>query len=110
MKSPEDCVDKQDVRTAIDALDEQLIRIFARRQDYVRRMAELKQHPDEAFDSARIEAIIAAIRQRAEDLGLEAAQADLVWRTLIGWNVEWEKRVIAARAEKNRAAPADDTQ
>ena len=102
VKSPADCFCKEDIRSAIDALDEELLKIFARRQGYVRRMAELKQHPDEAFDGERIETMVAALRARAEDLGLEGEQVDDVWRTLIDWNVTWEKRTIAARlaAEK----------
>lgn len=99
VKQPADCVSKTDIRTAIDALDEELLQLFARRQDYVRRMADLKQHPDEAFDHQRIETMVAALKDRAEELGLEGAQAEAVWRTLIDWNVAFEKRTIAARLE-----------
>ncbi|WP_428641700.1 chorismate mutase [Roseibium sp.] len=99
VKQPADCVRKADIRTAIDALDEELLQIFARRQLYVRRMAEIKQHPDEAFDHERIETMVSAIRLRAEELGLEGDQAEQVWRTLIDWNVAFEKRTIAARLE-----------
>jgi len=97
VKQPADCVDKCDIRTAIDALDEELLQLFARRQGYVRRMAQLKQHPDEAFDHDRIETMIAALKARAESLGLEGEQAESVWRTLIDWNVAYERRTIAAR-------------
>jgi len=107
LKTPENCVTKQDIRTAIDKLDEDLIRLFARRQGYVRRMAEIKQHPDEAFDAERIEAMIAAIKRRADELGLEANQAELVWRTLIDWNVAWEKSAIAARLELGSAKSSE---
>ena len=107
VKTPADCVNKQDIRTAIDILDEELIRIFAKRQGYVRRMSEIKQHPDEAFDAERIENMVAAIRKRAEGLGLEAEQAERVWRTLIDWNVAWEKQVIAARLENNADTPGE---
>ncbi|MCV0429830.1 MAG: chorismate mutase [Roseibium sp.] len=99
VKTPAECVSKEDIRSAIDALDEELLAIFARRQGYVRRMAELKQHPDEAFDGERIETMVAAIKGRAEELGLEGEQVDEVWRTLIAWNVAWEERTIAARLE-----------
>ncbi len=97
LKTPSECTAKQDIRTAIDAIDQALLDLFAQRQGYVRRMAQLKQHPDEAFDGERIETMVAAIRHRAEDLGLEADQVDVVWRTLIDWNVDYEKRTIAAR-------------
>ena len=99
-KSPADCQTKADIRTSIDALDQQLLKIFAQRQGYVRRMAQLKQHPDEAFDHDRIETMVEAIKLRAEDLGLEGDQVEQVWRTLIDWNVAYEKRTIAARLEE----------
>ncbi|QFT33620.1 chorismate mutase [Roseibium porphyridii] len=97
MKHPADCVDKSDIRTAIDKLDDDLLQIFARRQEYVRRMAELKKRPEEAFDHERIETMVAAIKERAAALGLESDQAELIWRTLIDWNVAYEKRTISAR-------------
>jgi isochorismate pyruvate lyase len=104
MKNPADCHTKADIRAAIDALDQQLLEIFAQRQCYVRRMAELKQHPDEAFDHQRIETMVAALKKRAEALGLEADQAEQVWRTLIGWNVAYEKQTIAARLKASETA------
>ncbi|QFS95853.1 Salicylate biosynthesis protein PchB [Labrenzia sp. THAF191b] len=105
VKQPADCVSKTDIRTAIDALDEELLQLFARRQGYVRRMADLKQHPDEAFDHQRIETMVAALKDRAEELGLEGEQAEAVWRTLIDWNVAFEKRTIAARLEALQDGP-----
>lgn len=96
-KQPADCMSKQDIRQAIDAIDEDLVRLFAQRQGYVRRMAQLKQSTSEAFDGERIETMVAAIAARAEDLGLEREQVELVWRTLIDWNVAYEERTIAKR-------------
>ena len=103
IKPPSDCHTKADIRTAIDALDQDLLEIFARRQGYVRRMAELKQHPGEAFDHDRIETMVAALKDRAEAHGLEADQVEQVWRVLIDWNVAYEKRTIAARLKAETA-------
>jgi len=97
LKPPAVCVTKQDIREAIDALDEDLLQIFARRQSYVRRMAELKQGPNEAFDQDRIETMVTALKTRADALGLEGEQVETVWRALIDWNVDYERRAIAAR-------------
>ena len=38
-----------------------------------------------------------ATRKRAEELELDEDQAELIWRTLINWNVNYEKGIIAAR-------------
>ncbi|MFN4011083.1 MAG: chorismate mutase [Pannonibacter sp.] len=92
-----DCTEKAHIRHEIDRLDRALLVLFAERQTYVRRMAEIKQHPDEAYDQHRIDAMLADLRALAESLGLEAEQVEAVWQVLIDWNVAYEQRTIAAR-------------
>jgi isochorismate pyruvate lyase len=96
-KSPESCTTKDDVRAEIDRIDQALLTLFAERHRYVTRMAEIKSDPHEAHDPVRIEAVIAKVRERSLALDLDEDQAELVWRTLIGWNVNYEKGIIAAR-------------
>ena len=38
-----------------------------------------------------------AAQLAADILGLDEDQAELIWRTLISWNVNYEKGIIAAR-------------
>jgi len=95
--TPKDCKNKQDVRVEIDRIDDALIVLFAERHNYVKRMAELKTDPHQAFDHDRIEAVIAKVRKRALSLGLDDDQAEMIWRKLIDWNVNFEKGIIAAR-------------
>jgi len=97
IKLPKDCADKQDVRNELDRIDSALVALFAERHHYVTRMASLKNDPHEAFVPERIEAIIVKVRARAEELDMDEDQAELIWRTLINWNVNYEKGVIAAR-------------
>ena len=96
-KTPADCQTKDDVRAEIDRLDSELLTLFAQRHRYVTRMAEIKTDPHEARDPARIEAVITKIRDRSLALDLDEDQAELVWRTLIDWNINYEKGIIAAR-------------
>lgn len=96
-KLPAECETKDDVRAEIDRIDQALLTLFAERHGYVTRMAEIKTDPHEAFDSARIEAIVARVRSRSVDLELDEDQAELIWRTLIDWNINYEKGIIAAR-------------
>ena len=96
-KSPAECQTKEDVRAEIDRIDQALLTLFAERHRYVTRMAQIKTDPHEAFDPQRIEAVIAKQRGRAEELQLDEDQAELIWRTLISWNVNYEKGIIAAR-------------
>ena len=96
-KAPEDCQTKDDVRLEIDRLDQALLALFAERHRYVTRMAQIKTDPHEARDPARIEAVIAKVRDRSLALDLDEDQAELVWRTLIDWTINYEKGIIAAR-------------
>jgi len=96
-KLPADCTTKDDVRTEIDRIDQALLNLFAERHGYVTRMAEIKTDPHEAYDPQRIEAVVARVRGRSADLDLDEDQAELIWRTLIDWNINYEKGIIAAR-------------
>ena len=96
-KPPAQCQTKEDVRVEIDRVDQALLNLFAERHRYVTRMAEIKTDPHEARDPARIEAVIAKVRDRSLSLDLDEDQAELIWRTLIDWNINYEKGIIAAR-------------
>ena len=78
-------------------MDQALLALFAERHQYVTRMAEIKTDPHEARDPVRIEAIIEKLRTRSLALDLDEDQAELIWRTLIDWNINYEKGIIAAR-------------
>jgi isochorismate pyruvate lyase len=99
-KPPADWVAKDDVRAEIDRIDQVLLSLLAERHRYVTRMAEIKTDPHEAYDPSRIESIIVKQRRRAEELELDEDQAELIWRTLINWNVNYEKGIIAARRHR----------
>ena len=96
-KLPDACETKDDVRAEIDRVDHALLALFAERHAYVTRMAQIKTDPHEARDPVRIEAVIAKVRDRSLALDLDEDQAELVWRTLIDWNINYEKGIIAAR-------------
>ena len=96
-RAPEACETKDDVRAEIDRIDHALLNLFAERHRYVTRMAEIKTDPHEAYDPTRINAILSKQRKRAEELGLDEDQAELIWKTLIDWNVNYEKGIIVAR-------------
>lgn len=95
--APRECQTKEDVRREIDRIDQALLTLFAERHGYVTRMAEIKTDPHEANDPARIQTVIDKQRGRAAELGLDEDQAELIWRTLITWNINYEKGIIAAR-------------
>lgn len=102
IKLPAECQTKEDVRSEINRIDQALISLFAERHSYVTRMAEIKTDPHEANDPARIEAVIGRVRDAALALDLDEDQAELLWRTLIDWNINYEKGIIIARNRKKQ--------
>lgn len=94
---PANCTTKEHVRDELDRIDNALVTLFAERHTYVTRMAGLKNDPHEAVVPERIEAIIKRVRAQADTLHLDEDQAELIWRTLIDWNINYEKGIIAAR-------------
>ena len=96
-KTPDQCETKEDVRAEIDRVDQGLLALLAERHRFVTGMAQIKTDPHEAHDPVRIKAVIERVRGRAEALDLDEDQAELIWRTLIDWNVNYEKGIIAAR-------------
>jgi isochorismate pyruvate lyase len=102
VKEPQECASKEDVRAELDRIDQALLELFAERHRYVTRMAEIKTDPHEAYDPQRIETIIRKQRARAEELKLDEDQAELIWRTLIDWNINYEKGIIVARRRSDQ--------
>lgn len=105
IKTPQQCETKQDVRAEIDRIDQALLKLFAERHTYVTRMAELKLDPDEALAPERIAEVITRLRGMATELDMDGDQAETIWRTLIDWNIAYEKDIIAAR---NAAAKSSE--
>lgn len=101
MNAPQECKSKEDVRAEIDRIDQVLVTLFAERHTYVNRMAQLKNDPHEALVPERIDAVVKMARERAAALDLDEDQAELIWRTLIDWNVNYEKGIIRGRQMKS---------
>jgi len=97
MPAPADCTTKAEIRAEIDRLDRALIALLGERFAYVRRMAELKQDPDEALDPNRVEDVVAKVVAEARAKGLDPALIEAMWRQLIDWNVAFEARTIGAQ-------------
>lgn len=94
MPAPADCTSKEEVRGEIDRIDTELVQKLAERFAYVRRMAELKRDPADAYDARRIDDVLSRIRAEATALNLDADLAAALWQTLIDWNVAYEARTI----------------
>jgi isochorismate pyruvate lyase len=99
-RAPADCHTKEDIRSEIDRLDRDLVRLLAERFGYVRRMAEIKTSPSEALVPARVDEVLDRVAVTADELGLDRDLARDLWRRLIEWNIAFEQRTIGARLDE----------
>lgn len=99
MKAPADCRDMAELRGAIDALDAGIVALLKRRADYIDRAAELKRAAGlPARIDARVEEVVARVRDRAAAEGLDPGLAETVWRQLIEWSIAREDRLLGRPA------------
>jgi isochorismate pyruvate lyase len=90
IKAPENCGSMDELRLAIDALDQKLVTVLARRQSYIERAAELKSGREQVRDPARIEDVVRKVVAAAKQAGLNPAIAEPVWRMLIEASIAHE--------------------
>lgn len=87
------------VRAEIDHLDHQIIELLAQRQACVVRAGELKEQGSQSAvrDPDRVNAVITAKRQLAQDAGLSPDVAERTWRAMIEAFIDLELDVNAQR-------------
>ncbi|WP_242908325.1 chorismate mutase [Actinomadura terrae] len=89
-----------EVRARIDALDGELVRLLAERQELVRAAAAFKRDEQAVRAPGRVEAVVALARERAEAGGLAPDVAEAVWRAMIGAFIELELDEHTARSDR----------
>ena len=84
-----------DIRSDIDNIDNQLIRLLAQRQMLVEKAGRLKPKGDKAAVQAsdRVTQVIANRRKQALELGLSPDVAESVWRSMIQAFIALEEKV-----------------
>jgi isochorismate pyruvate lyase len=90
IKAPAACGSMPELRAAIDALDQELVRLLAQRQLYIERAAVLKQDRSTVRDQTRVEEVVAKVLAEAKEAGLSSAIAEPVWRVLIEQSIRHE--------------------
>ncbi len=81
-----------EVRREIDRIDRELVALLPERGRFVRRAAALKRDPAEVPAPARVEAVIAQVREAAHAAGLDEAVAEATWRAMVGAFIAAETR------------------
>lgn len=85
-----ECNSLQEVREEIDKLDDQIIELIAKRNNYIKQAARFKNTVDEVKAPERIEAVIQRLRHKALELDLSPNLIEDVWTMMIDEMVESE--------------------
>ena len=93
----------EEVRAAIDAIDDELVALLARRQGYVEQAATFKRDATEVRGAERRRLVMERIRERAEAAGLAPDVADAVWTAMIDAFIALE---LEAHARDQGGPPA----
>jgi isochorismate pyruvate lyase len=96
MKPAAQVASMPELRTQIDAIDAELVRLLALRLEHIDRAAQLKKIEGlPARIPARVEEVVANVRARALKGGLDAELAEQIWRMLIDWSIEREMAMMS---------------
>jgi len=91
LTKPRDCGSMTELRVQIDAIDVMLLELLAKRSDYIDRAVELKRIeglPARTVD--RVAAVLANVKSKAVEVGLDEGLAETLWTELIEWAIQRE--------------------
>ena len=90
-KEPAACDTMAELRAGIDALDDALIDLLARRSEYIDRAVVLKTReglPPRTV--GRVAEVLRRVRDAAETKNLDPRLVEALWTVLIEWGIERE--------------------
>ena len=86
---PQDCDNIQEIRDAIDVIDQDILQLFAQRQDYVKEIVKFKSADEEGIIAReRQEEVLKQRKAWAEERGLDSEMMEEVFRLLIDKNIQ----------------------
>lgn len=87
---PLDCTTMAEVRAGVDAVDRELVALFARRFGYMNAAARIKPAREAVRDERRKAEVIGNVRATAEAAGLPADAIASIWERLIEASIAYE--------------------
>ncbi len=85
-----ECSSLEEVRSAIDELDQQIVQLLAARGAYVRQAARFKKDDDAVRAPQRVEQVIAKVKSLAVEAGASPVVIEHVYRAMIAAFIEAE--------------------
>jgi chorismate mutase len=94
LKTPGECLRKEEVRDEIDRIDRAIIELFALRFEYVKAIVQFKADRHEVVAQDRKDRVINQRAQWATELGLDTETFANLYRLLIDSNIQKEMELL----------------
>lgn len=95
MKLPNECTSIEEVRYEIDNIDQEIIRLLAVRFGYVREVVKYKEKSADGIEATdRKNQVFQTRRQWAEAQGLNPDVVEEIYRRLVQYFIDEEKKII----------------
>ncbi len=92
VKPPFECASLAEVRAQIDRIDEQIVRLIGERAGYVQAAARFKEGEHAVAAPERFAAMLQTRRAWAERAGLNPDVVEALYRDLVNYFIEEEKK------------------
>jgi isochorismate pyruvate lyase len=90
MKKPADCLDMQEIRKGIDAIDKNVIKLLGARFEYVKAASKFKKNEEAVKAPERFTAMLGQRRIWAEENNLSADVIEKMYRNLVRYFIDQE--------------------
>lgn len=84
------CQNLEEVRSNIDSIDDAIIKLIAKRGDYVAQASKFKKNEDGVRDTSRVEKVIQKVREKAEFYGASPDMVEALYREMISRFINME--------------------
>lgn len=96
-KLPTDCNCKEEIRQQIDAIDREIIALFAKRFEYVSEIVKFKNDAESIVAHERKNEVITLRGKWAEEFGLDKQTFEQMYQCLIESNIQKEMQLLKMR-------------
>lgn len=99
VKKPSDCIDIEDVRLQIDAIDKKIIELFSLRSEYVHEIVKFKTDEESVIAQNRKDLVVRLRGEWAEKAGLNRQTFEKIYLSLLNQNI-CEELILLEKTKK----------
>ena len=90
--SPKNKIKLNQLRTKLDKLDSQLLKIVKKRTEIIKKVLSLKEYKKEIIDKKRITAILTKIKKESLKINIDPKITHRIWKNMIWAYINFEKK------------------